>query len=164
VIGDWVIGKRVLLVLVVVLVVLGLGVGGVMAHAELVSAVPAPGAALSERLEEIRLTFSEAVGPGSSIVVFGEGFREIEGITAEINPDLPQQMTAAIPNLDPGTYSVQWTVISADGHPAAGSYSFQLLPEAERRSPLGLIVGSLTAAAVFGVGLWLWKRPKTADS
>jgi methionine-rich copper-binding protein CopC len=134
-------------------------VKGVVAHAELRAAVPAPGASLSEQPEEIRLMFSEAVGPGSTITLFGEGFREIGGLTAEVDPERPEVLVTAVPELEAGNYSVQWMVLSLDGHPASGSYSFAVSAEAEGGFPVVVWGGVVVAAVVvLGVGAWVVRR------
>jgi methionine-rich copper-binding protein CopC len=132
--------------------------GRAAAHAELRSAVPEPGSSLNEQPEEIRLTFSEAVGPGSTITVFGEGFREVEGLEAQVDPEQAAVLVAALPDLAPETYSVNWLVLSTDGHPASGSYTFAVLPGAERGYIAGVLIGTVAAAVLFGLAIWLLKR------
>jgi hypothetical protein len=126
-------------------------VGRVLAHTELRSAVPAPGASLIEQPEEIRLTFSEAVGPGSIVTLFGERFREIEGLETSVDPDTPEQLVTAVPQLEPGTYSVQWVALSLDGHPASGSYSFAVLEEAQTADSSGIWFWLLLVIAFLGL-------------
>lgn len=133
-------------------------VGGAAAHAELRSAVPAPGENLTKQPKEIRLTFSEAVGEGSTIKLFGQGFREIEGVEARVETDRPEVLVAAVPNLEPGTYSVDWMVISADGHPASGSYTFDLLPEPDNAYTIGVLLGTIAAVILMWVGAWAIRR------
>lgn len=96
------------------------------AHAELVAAEPAAGAALSASPAEIRLTFNEPVTPDSQIVLYGEGFQPIPGLAAQLEPANPAEVYAAVPELAPGGYTVQWTAVSADGHEISGSYSFSV--------------------------------------
>jgi methionine-rich copper-binding protein CopC len=133
--------------------------GRAAAHAELRSAVPAPGESLSQQPEELRLTFSEAVGPGSTITLFGEGFREVEGLEARVDEEQEDVLVTAVPHLTAGTYSVNWTVLSLDGHPAAGSYTFAVLPEAERTTPAYLWPALTIAALALGLGsLWLRRK------
>jgi methionine-rich copper-binding protein CopC len=146
---------------VLVLVLLLLPAGGLLAHAELQTAVPAPGESLREQPEEIRLTFNEAVGPGSSITIFGVGFEEISGTAAKVDEDNVNQLVTAVPRLEPATYSVQWLEISLDGHPASGSYSFGVSAEAARKgvvnSGLILVVG-LGMVVVIGSGAFIFSR------
>ncbi len=132
-----------------------------MAHAELLSAVPAPGQNLDKQPGELRLTFSEEVGPGSTITLFGEGFQEIDGLAATVDVDERAQLVTAVPALEPGTYSVNWLVISTDGHPASGSYTFGVLPEAATNFPVAM--GLVVAATVIllGAGIWRSRKGKT---
>jgi copper transport protein len=111
------------------LILLALAVPDVWAHAELVEAEPEPGAQLADSPAEIRLTFSEPIGTQSDIVVLGEGFAPIEGIEPQLNTlstSRPQQIYTALPPLEPGTYTVQWSAVSEDGHEISGSYSFSI--------------------------------------
>ncbi len=98
----------------------------VLAHSELIDAQPAPGARLAESPAEIQLTFSEPVAADSRIVVLGEGFQALDGVDAVVDSANPAVARAALPALEPGTYTVQWTASSADGHEVSGSYSFSV--------------------------------------
>ena len=40
--------------------------------------------------------------------------------------DDPTKIKVKIPNLNNGTYTVRWSMISADGHPSEGSYTFSI--------------------------------------
>lgn len=143
------------------LFVLLLVVGRVAAHAELQSAVPAPGAKLTRQPEEIRLGFSEPVGPESTIMLFGEEFQEINGVFTRVVSGTPEQLVATVPELAPGTYSVQWRVVSDDGHPASGSYTFDMVDGTTGAMvsdfPVGAL-GAIIAAVVIGMAGILWIR------
>ncbi|MFE5946443.1 copper resistance CopC family protein [Streptomyces sp. NPDC056480] len=92
------------------------------AHTDLVSSSPAQGASLEGPPTTIRLTFSDEMteryakvavtAPDGSAV--GGGI-DVSGRTAT----LPVK-----PGLDSGTYTVGYRVVSADGHPVAGSFAF----------------------------------------
>lgn len=100
--------------------------GAAHAHAHLMSAVPAADAAVSAAPGELDLHFSEGVnlaftgagvaGPGNAAVKTGE---------ASLKPG--DDTTLIVPiaeTLPPGTYSVSWHALSADGHKTTGSYHF----------------------------------------
>jgi len=93
----------------------------VLAHAELLSAEPAPGSTV-QTLTEIRLVFSEPVSTESQIELLQDFVT-----AAELHPvvDLNDAtvLRAAVPPLPDGVYTVQWTVTSSDSHPISGSYS-----------------------------------------
>jgi methionine-rich copper-binding protein CopC len=97
-----------------------------LAHTELVSADPPPGAELAAAPSEIRLVFSEPPGAGSSLAVYGEGFQEVLEVSTVIDPNVPEQLVASLPSLAPGTYTVQWDIVGDDGHEVSGSYSFRV--------------------------------------
>jgi len=67
-------------------------------------------------------------------------------------------LVAAVPDLAAGTYSVDWMVVSEDGHPSSGSYTFGILPEAERNFVAGVLIGTVAAAVILGLAIWLLKR------
>lgn len=92
-----------------------------LAHAELVSASPAPGSSVPA-LTEIRLVFSEPVGSDARIDLM-QDFVSAAALTATIDPADPNALVTAVPPLADGVYTVQWTVTSDDGHPVSGSYS-----------------------------------------
>ena len=97
------------------------------AHARLVSATPAAGATLTSAPTAVRLEFD---GPpydiGLGVVVTApsgetvtQGRVSVDGntVVASLSP-----LTAA------GTYTVAWRVVSADGHPVSGQYTFTYAP------------------------------------
>lgn len=91
------------------------------AHAALVSSVPAQGAVLQSAPSEVRLTFDEPV----SALVFtlvepGGTAREVSRIRA-----VDDGVSLSLPTLsERGTYALSWRVISADGHPLGGTFTF----------------------------------------
>ena len=93
----------------------------VLAHAELVSASPAPGSSV-QALTEIRLEFSEPVGDNARIDLM-QDFVPAAELAPTIDPANPTVLVTAVPPLADGVYTVQWAVTSADGHPISGSYS-----------------------------------------
>lgn len=98
----------------------------VSAHAELVNARPEPGAQLADAPAEVRLTFNEPVAAQSSILVLGEGFEPVPGLVPQLNANRPEEVYTPLPPLEPGTYTVQWSAVSQDGHEISGSYSFSV--------------------------------------
>ncbi len=133
-----------------------------IAHTNLIDSVPAPGEVLDQSPSEVRLTFNESISLESSFEIFGENFKRVEGISPEINLVTPSEMIACIPPLQPGTYTLQWTAISADGHSATGSFSFAISASNERLDikwllPVGVLI---TGGIVFGL---VWGRRKSSE-
>jgi methionine-rich copper-binding protein CopC len=111
-------------VLLLGLILLALTVAPAYAHAELVTAVPAPGATVSGTFSELVLTFSEPVAAGSEVLLFADAFQSIAGVSSSVSDKV---ITASLAtSLAPGTYTVQWIAVSLDGHPVSGSYQFAI--------------------------------------
>lgn len=93
------------------------------AHDSLISSDPADGATLETSPEQITLTYSAEVLEVSPVVQIsaGEG-----GEPVELTPVIDgTTVTAEIPEpLAAGTHTVQWRVVSSDGHPIEGSFTF----------------------------------------
>lgn len=95
------------------------------AHAGLVSSDPADGAALDAPPAAITLTFNQDIAPQFATITvsgpdgagYASGDVRVDGPAAVIDV---KPLTAAAP------YVVAYRVISADGHPITGQYTFQL--------------------------------------
>jgi methionine-rich copper-binding protein CopC len=124
-----------------------------LAHAELRSATPEPGNTLTASPAEVRLTFSEPLGPGSFIEVYGQGFRSVGPLEVGVDPAHPEQLVALLPALDRGAYTVQWSAASDDGHEISGSYAFNVMADQPARERTGVVL-ALSAGA--GVALLLF--------
>lgn len=98
------------------------------AHDELVSQSPAQGETVSAGVIDIRLEFSDPPlaledGSGNEIFVTGPngaikyaGCLPIEGNFGVLTADLDQV----------GTHTVAWRVVSSDGHPISGKFTFDI--------------------------------------
>jgi copper resistance protein C len=99
----------------------------VLAHAELLRAMPQPGSVVSTSPPEVRLQFSEGIeGRFSGVKVVAStgkpiptGRAQIQG-TAMVVP-----ITAPLP---PGVYRVNWHILSVDSHKTQGSFTFEVRP------------------------------------
>jgi len=122
----------------------------VTAHSNLVATQPAQGEILTETPSEIRLQFDNKIGAGSTVILFAENFQQIAA-EAQIDPqterDLVMPIEETLPN---GVYTVQWLVISSDGHQLSGSYRFQMIGENKME-----IVAEGTAVNLPGWFAWL---------
>jgi copper transport protein len=93
------------------------------AHAELVNTTPANGEQLTSPPTEIRMTFTESVN------LLDGGMRLIDDVgTTVLTPDPTvdtRTVTWPMPSdLPEGPYVVTWRVVSSDGHPISGAFSF----------------------------------------
>lgn len=101
-----------------------LAASGAQAHSALVSSTPADGDSISEIPDEIVLEFNEDIEPiGNEVVVTGPSGAEVA--TDELVVDGPV-VTQPIDVDGAGDYTVTWRVVSADGHPISGEFSYEL--------------------------------------
>jgi copper transport protein len=93
------------------------------AHAELVNTTPANGDQLTRPPTQIQMTFTESVN------LVDDGIRLVDHVGATVPTPEPtvdaQTVTWPMPaELPEGPYVVTWRVVSADGHPISGAFSF----------------------------------------
>jgi methionine-rich copper-binding protein CopC len=90
-------------------------------HARLASSTPADGATV-ESAEQVVLTFNEAVNPDFVAVrVTGPDGSEADGKPTSSGAAVTQPLRADLPA---STHTVTYRVVSADGHPVAGTMTF----------------------------------------
>lgn len=118
------VGRKASLVVGLLFLVLAISPISTHAHAALLSTDPADGAILETAPENVTLTFSEsvsAVDGGTVLHVRGSDPRPLEPSVRD------ETVTVPLPtDLTEGTYALQWRVISADGHPIAGTLMFSI--------------------------------------
>jgi copper transport protein len=93
------------------------------AHAELLSTIPTNGDQLTRPPTEIQMTFTESVN------LVDDGIRLVDHVGATVSTPEPtvdaQTVTWLMPAaLQEGPYIVTWRVVSSDGHPISGAFSF----------------------------------------
>lgn len=97
------------------------------AHAKLVSETPAAHSTAEPAPAELKLKFSEALElKFSGVKIVGPGHDVIETGPAMLDPN--DNATLIVPLKSPlpdGRYTVDWHVLSKDGHKTTGSYWFE---------------------------------------
>lgn len=93
------------------------------AHDDLVSSDPASGSALNSVPSKVGLTFDHTPIAINSIVRVEDatGTDQADGPVAIVDNQVAQ---AVKPDAPPGKYTVVWRVVSADGHPIEGTFTF----------------------------------------
>ncbi|WP_158296503.1 copper resistance CopC/CopD family protein [Nocardioides albidus] len=110
-------------VMTAVLMVLGTA-GPASAHATLVSTDPAEGTVLPEAPGRVTFTFDEPVQlVPDGLLAFDAQGRRVELDASARGVEVTGRLSGG---LDDGTYVVTWRVVSADGHPIAGSLTFHV--------------------------------------
>ncbi|MCU5375848.1 copper resistance protein CopC/CopD [Bacillus cereus] len=103
----------------------------VFAHTSVIGITPKEGEVLTVQPEQIILEFSEPVtGNVVNIELLDPSAKRVQVSKVEIL-DNPTKIKVKIPNLNNGTYTVRWSMISADGHPSEGGYPFSIGEEVQ---------------------------------
>ncbi|MHA7964066.1 copper resistance CopC family protein [Paenibacillus sp. CAU 1782] len=111
--------KRVLPLILVFLLLLP---GAALAHSRLDQSVPAADAVLDSSPPAIEMTFNTKIEKLSNFKLSNENGDQVETERAQVDNDT---MTGKVLQpLDNGTYTVQWTIIGADGHTVDGAFAF----------------------------------------
>lgn len=112
------------LIVLIVTVLLGLAPApAALAHASLISSLPAEGAVASEPPERLILIFNEPVSPLRLQLIDPGG--QATALTELTQHDAT--LIVAVPrDLGQGTHVLSWRVVSADGHPVGGTLTFSI--------------------------------------
>ena len=99
------------------------------AHAALLRTSPVASATLTGPPAQVTLTYSEAVEPRFAIVSVTDagGHPQTDGPVRAL-PGASDTLAAPLRHLPQGWYLVYWRVISADGHPVRGAFTFAVGP------------------------------------
>ena len=99
---------------------------GVSAHANLVSAEPAPNSELDDAPERIIIWFTEPLEPAlSSIEVLDATGQRVDLDNSAVDDLNTQVMSVGVGDIPDGTYTVAWKNVSTvDGHRVRGSFVF----------------------------------------
>lgn len=94
------------------------------AHAHLIRSTPQDGSELSGPVTAIVLSFTEALEPKLiNISVLADG-KPISGLAPAVLVSDGRTAKVAVPPLTPNTYTVNWNVVSIDGHRTEGKFQF----------------------------------------
>jgi copper transport protein len=117
--------KRIVPAVVIALLVLLTVASPAAAHAALSSTEPAAGAALDEPPDEVAVTFTESVETDDdAIKVFDAGGSRLD--TGDVQRPDSRTVVVALEGIDEGGYVVTWQVVSADGHPISGAFTWRV--------------------------------------
>jgi copper transport protein len=93
-------------------------------HATLVSSEPAANSRLATSPTRVRLVYSEPVEGKLAKVRLVPSAGAPVALRAGADPRDVHAVIAPVDSLGPGTYKVEWRVVSADGHPVDGTFTF----------------------------------------
>jgi len=134
-----------IVVLAAVSLVVGVGLAGpAAAHNVLIASDPADGATLQQPPTVVSLTFDQPVQDFQPVVTIlgADGQRYESGSPAVDSTVVTQQLTAVT---TPGTYTIAYRVVSADGHPVQGELRFDLAAAPTPAPPVPPTIAPSTA-------------------
>lgn len=108
------------------------------AHDALVSSSPAADEQVTTVPEQISLTFSNNLlvledNSGTAMTVVDDAGRDWVAGEPEVEADtVTAELESGMPN---GSYDVTWKIVSSDGHPTSGEYSFTVAAEGNDATP-----------------------------
>ena len=98
---------------------------GAWAHAALQRAEPKVGGEVSPAPQKVTLWFTEALEPAlSKVEVKTAAGKSVNAGESKVASDDKRRIEAAVETLSSGTYRVEWSVVSVDGHKTSGSFIF----------------------------------------
>jgi copper resistance protein C len=96
-----------------------------LAHAVLVKSIPAQRASLVEPPPRIELWFNERLEPAySKASVTNEAGNQVDLRDVAVSTEDPRRLSLSLPPLKPGRYTVNFRVLSVDGHVVESRLSF----------------------------------------
>jgi copper transport protein len=99
------------------------------AHAALLRTDPQASGTLPSSPAQVSLTFDEAVAPKFAVISVTNSRGEQQATAAPAAlPSDPDTISVPVRHLPEGWYLVYWRVISADGHPVRGAFTFAVGP------------------------------------
>ncbi|MDO1482087.1 copper resistance CopC family protein [Rhodococcus ruber] len=160
--------RNLVAVVAVAVSMLLLGAGPVQAHSALIGSTPAADAVLEASPDRIEPQFNQPINASfATVTVTDEDGTQRGGSRVDVTGDGVQ--VAVLEPLTPGGYTVGYRVVSADGHPITGSYTFTVTAAAAAAAvpsaatspaPSATAAGEASSAAVDDVrpgpsSLWL---------
>jgi hypothetical protein len=117
-------GRRIAVISAAMLAAVAWG-EAVLAHALLAKSEPARRAVLVRPPGQVRLWFNERLEPAFCVLsVLDADGRPATAESARVSAENPKLLELALPALAPGLYTVQYKVLSVDGHTVKASYTF----------------------------------------
>lgn len=104
------------------------------AHADLVSTIPADGERLTAVPDEVLLTFSEDLLPDTVVVSVQDASGFVVRVL-DLRVDGPDVYVTWPPGVSGADYTVNYRVVSQDGHPVEGSLAFAVDAPSATASP-----------------------------
>jgi copper resistance protein C len=94
----------------------------------LLESAPAAGTILPSSPGTLMLRFNNRIEKPLSRVRLVDGTGAKRQLTLAADAGSADRLVATVPPLSPGTWRVEWQVLSTDGHVVAGRFEFKIAP------------------------------------
>lgn len=124
---DTIINQNVFLMVLMIAMLFLFPVKPVFAHATLIKSDPPRRAALTESPKHVQLWFNEEIESNYALITVldSDGNSVSDEKPASVPDDL-KSVVLAMPEIGPGSYTVEYRVLSIDGHVVESNYSFRI--------------------------------------
>jgi copper resistance protein C len=99
-----------------------------LAHSLLLESAPAAGATLTSAPSTLMLRFNNRIEKPLSRVRLVDATGAKQALMLSPDAGGADRLLATVPPLQPGTWRVEWQVLSTDGHVVAGRFQFTVAP------------------------------------
>jgi methionine-rich copper-binding protein CopC len=97
------------------------------AHSYLDRAQPVPGSVVRESPRELTLWFTQRIEPAfSEVRVLDAAGERVDAGAPRFDGAEGKVLRVGLPTLAPGTYRVQWRILSVDTHVSEGEFTFDV--------------------------------------
>jgi len=127
--------KTLSLMLAVLLVTSFMPFSTASAHSNVAESTPADGAEVTEPIDTIEVTFDGGIQEGSTGVLIDENGEETEPAQVSINDNIMELIFDQ--EFSPGSYQLNFTILSADTHIVEDSISFSVAESAQSEDTQG---------------------------
>ena len=100
--------------------------GAALSHSLLLESSPAADALLPAPPSEMSLRFNNRIAKKLSTIRLVDEGGAARPVTVQVAVGPADRLTGAAPSLGPGTWRVEWRVLSTDGHIVSGRFSFRV--------------------------------------
>lgn len=122
-----IVNKFPLTIKLLIFLVLIFQINTVMAHASLIKSDPPRRASLSVPPKQIQLWFNEKIEASyASVTVLDAKKNPITEKNPEVVADDPKSVVLSLPQIETGSYTVKYRVMSVDGHVIESSFDFNV--------------------------------------
>ncbi len=98
-----------------------------LAHTRLEASSPQANSVVSPAPSQVRLQFSDPLElPFSKVKLVDERGAVVDAAKIAIDPADARALVATTPGLRTGSYRIQWSTVTRDGHKVKGEFSFRV--------------------------------------